>query len=95
MKCSKLQYSTVLKVNFIKSVSAIEEISKMPIFNRISFIIHNSLFIQLIITTIAISIILIYVHFKFRDRYNRKYEELIKISKINKKIEVIEEESKF
>ncbi len=66
--------------------------SKMPIFNRISFIVHNSLLVQLIITTIAISIILIYVHFKFRERYNKKYEELIKISKATKNT-IIEEES--
>jgi hypothetical protein len=57
------------------------------------FLIHNSIFVQIILTTTIVSLILICLHLKYRKTYNQKFEELIQneIIDYEKKIEKVEE----
>jgi regulatory protein YycI of two-component signal transduction system YycFG len=52
----------------------------LPLWERVYFLIHHSIFIQIILTTAIVSAILIFLHIKYRKTYIDKYEELIRQS---------------
>ena len=84
-----------MKVKINKSAHHVDSIKDLSLLDKILYTIHNSLFVQLMLTAIMVSLVLIYVHFKFRNTYNKKYNELIKYSEATKNMAVIDEESKI
>ncbi len=85
----------VLKVKKNNLAHHIDTMKDLSLFDKILYTIHNSLFVQLMLTAFMVSLVLIYVHFKFRNTYNKKYNELIKYSEATKNMPIIDEESMY